>query len=580
MLPVNSDERNQRSHTLLKWGPFVVICTAMAFVAGAVILNDGSSTVEATEEIAAPEDDSIGAPEPTGLMPITYDEASEAGTEEDRDWGEVCDTETGQVKLPMVFASPCVPVFEDDNGGAQSPGVSQDTIKVVWYKPDESMDLTALLGGQGLDETPEDQFDTLQDWVELYSSVSETYGREIELIPFYATGTEGDAVASRADAERIAEEHEPFAVLGGPRTDGGAFAGELARNEIVCLGCSLALPDCKIQDIAPYAWGTAPSNTQFIATLLEWMGVDEGGSGLTGKAEFAGDPVLAASERKVGVVHFEQDPPIMGECTGDNWGDEAVVEPYLLDFGAMPQVAVEIMAKMKSEGVTTVIFMGDPLMPIYLTNAAQNIDFHPEWVFTGTVLTDTNVFGRQYEQNQMAHAFGVSQTGVPIPPESYGGAMWLYKWYFGEDATPAALSQYQVVGANVPRLLRGIHMAGPELSAETFSRALFRVPPLGGGPTTPQTSNGHWGFFDTTDYNGVDDLTEIWWDAEAVGENEIGVEGLGMWRYVDGGTRFTTLNPTTPNPFVVEGTVTNYEEAPPESRAPEYPPPAGSPAAG
>lgn len=270
----------------------------------------------------------------------------------------------------------------------------------------------------------------------------------------------------------------------------------------------------------------------------------------------------------------------MGECTGDNWGDQAVVEPYLLDFGAMPQVAVEIMAKMKSQGVTTVVFMGDPLMPIYLTNAAQNIDFHPEWVFTGTVLTDTNVFGRQYEQNQMAHAFGVSQTGVPIPPESYGGAMWLYKWYFGEDATPAALSQYQVVGANVPRLLRGIHMAGPELNVDTFSKGLFRVPPLGGGPTTPQTSNGHWGFFDTTDYNGTDDLTEIWWDAEAVGENEIGIEGLGMWRYVDGGTRFTTLNPTIPNPFVVEGTVTNYEEAPPESRAPEYSPPAGSPAAG
>ena len=77
----------------------------------------------------------------------------------------------------------------------------------------------------------------------------------------------------------------------------------------------------------------------------------------------------------------------------------------------------------------------------------------------------------------------------------------------------------------------------------------------------------------------ADDLTEIWWDPTATGEDEIGREGLGLWRYVDGGRRFTSLDAPAPNPFVVEGTVTSYDTLPEEDRPPEYPPPPGSPAA-
>ena len=32
---------------------------------------------------------------------------------------------------------------------------------------------------------------------------------------------------------------------------------------------------------------------------------------------------------------------------------------------------------MKSAGVTTIVFMGDPLMPIYLTKAASDQNYHP-----------------------------------------------------------------------------------------------------------------------------------------------------------------------------------------------------------
>jgi hypothetical protein len=62
------------------------------------------------------------------------------------------------------------------------------------------------------------------------------------------------------------------------------------------------------------------------------------------------------------------------------------------------------------------VFLGDPIMPIYLTKAATDQNYFPEWIITGTVLTDTTVFGRLYDQKQWAHAFGISSLPLPGCP--------------------------------------------------------------------------------------------------------------------------------------------------------------------
>jgi hypothetical protein len=71
----------------------------------------------------------------------------------------------------------------------------------------------------------------------------------------------------------------------------------------------------------------------------------------------------------------------------------------------------------------------------------------------------------------------------------------------------------------------------------------------------------------------------VWWDPDATGESETGVEGKGMMRYVDGGKRYLPGEwPTDPMPwFEKEGTVTVYTEVP--DPPPSYPPWPGSPAA-
>jgi hypothetical protein len=77
------------------------------------------------------------------------------------------------------------------------------------------------------------------------------------------------------------------------------------------------------------------------------------------------------------------------------------------------------------------------------------------------------------------------------------------------------------------------------------------------------------------DYTEFDDVTEIWWDPNAQGEDEIGQNGRGMYRYVDGGKRYIPGQfPTTaPRVFDPKGTITVYENYPPGEAPPSYPRP-------
>src|SRR5258708_1564532 len=50
------------------------------------------------------------------------------------DWGPNCDTHTGRVAVPLLYAPPCVPLFKGDNGGITAPGVTNDTITVAVYE--------------------------------------------------------------------------------------------------------------------------------------------------------------------------------------------------------------------------------------------------------------------------------------------------------------------------------------------------------------------------------------------------------------------------------------------------------------
>lgn len=148
-------------------------------------------------------------------------------------------------------------------------------------------------------------------------------------------------------------------------------------------------------------------------------------------------------------------------------------------------------------------------------------------------------------------------------------------WSAAAEVRPVPI---ELRNLGVVRLARiGIHQAGPNLGPETFRDGMFAYPPSGDSPTQPQISFGEHGFHAQPDYLAVDDMTEIWWDAEAKGKDEQGEEGTGMVRYSEGGKRFLpgTMPKAPPKAFQEEGSVTIYDEPPADEAPPTYPSPAG-----
>ena len=95
----------------------------------------------------------------------------------------------------------------------------------------------------------------------MFEQFYEIYGRTIELETYVSTGLANDEVTARADAVRIAEDFEPFVVLGGPALT-SAFADELAAREVMCIGCTPGQPPEWYAERDPYVWGIAISGDQ------------------------------------------------------------------------------------------------------------------------------------------------------------------------------------------------------------------------------------------------------------------------------------------------------------------------------
>ena len=112
--------------------------------------------------------------------------------------------------------------------------------------------------------------------------------------------------------------------------------------------------------------------------------------------------------------------------------------------------------------------------------------------------------------------------------------------------------------------LRGVQLAGPDLTPSTFATGLFRAPPAGGGPTSPLDAYGYQGAAPLPSYSSPADYTFLWYDATAKGPDEEGVDGTGSdalrerRHALQGG-----VVPAGPVPmFSVAGSVTSYASPP------------------
>lgn len=570
MKAMEDQARVEQTRRLAKWGPGVVLLVVVGLVTLLIATTDpiddqADSTGGSTTSVPLAE-----VKLPPGVMPFSVAEAR--GEVDSIDWGQRCDVSEGVLALPMSPPPGCFAPYEGPPGGATAVGVTADSIRIVVYVPQENDPILSFIYKQvGADDTPTDTFQTYQGYNELLGRYFETYGRRIELVRYDATGAISDAVAATSDAETIARDLAPFAVIGGPLLT-EAFAETLAANKVLCVSCVSGRTTDWYEQRSPYVWDVQKNSQQSQLMVTEYVGKRLAGD----VARFGGDAVKD-QPRKFGLIYLSSGPESellreqMEQRLADQYDVELTDVASFADPISLGGQAREMLARMKSKGVTTILYVGDPLAPQSLTENATAQDYYPEWVITGSTLVDTSVFGRTYDQVQWQHAFGPSNLFARVSPH-ISGAVNLYRWYFGE--APPARSSAPLILPNLQFIYSVIQGTGRELTHDMFRRVIFGAEIIPGSVLSPQISWGERGIWPGVDYSGVDDQTEVWWDVNAKGLDETGTDGTGLWAYVDGGRRYLPGQwpESPPKVFDPEGAVTIYTELPPGFTLPDYEP--------
>jgi hypothetical protein len=560
-------------------GPVVLIVAALIAAGITATVNENNNS---TSTSTTPATGSTSTNTSHTSVPITYALAAKEGRANDYDWGPQCDHATGRLKVPTVYAAPCVPVFTgSNNGGSTFGGVSGNTVNIVYFQGQPGGLASTISSAAG---TNAEAFATAQAYVAMFNKIFELYGRHVNLIQFTASGADTDPVAAHADAVTVAQQLHAFASING-YGETTAYEDELARLHVLCLVCGDSALYGQIEQNAPYLWANLPTANTSLQETVDYVV-----SKLNGKdAIWAGDPSFHTKKRSFMVVSETSEPPSPGfnelqqsltarlQAGHVNMASDTSLT-YTLNLTTLPSDAATIAEKLKTSGATSVVFAGDPIMPIYLTRACAQIGYFPEWIITGIVLTDTSTLARYYNQQEWSHAFGVSSLSVPVPVAN-SDSYHLYRWWYGANKSPASIAAPAIIPP-IEQLFWGIQLAGADLTPNTFTAGLFRAPPTGGGPTTPLEAYGHQGAAPTPSYSSPADYTYLWYDATAKGPDEEGVEGTGLMAYVNGGHRYKAgVVPIGPVPmFSAAGAVHTY--ASPPDRAPNYPAWPGSPASG
>ena len=543
MQPASDSPSGGGSSSLRRWGPIAAIVVVIAIIVGVVAMGGddddegataGGGDTDTTTEVTTADGEVA--------YPMSFRNAEEAGLD-DLDWGERCDTERGQVKMPTHYAAECYLPFEGDNGGVTADGVTADSIKIVVYQgPEEDPIINYITDAINVDDTNAQVEDTMRKWVDMLSTYYETYGRKVELEFYVSNGIAVDAVTARADAVKIAEDMKPFQVWGGPAlTD--AFAEELTARGIQCFGCGVGETQETKQERAPLSFSVGMTSEQARAHNVAVLANQVAGH----DAEYAGDPAFQDQERKFGYLYIEtsEESAENAQKYKDDLAERGVelveMVPYTLDPATLQETASNAITKLKQAGVTTVIFAGDPIAPRDFTKEATAQNYFPEWFLNLSTLIDTNVFARTYDQEQWKHAFGISALTTRLVPQAPGEitGFYLYEWFFGEE--PQADDVIGVLRPAPDFFFTVLQEVGPNLTHDTFRDAAFRLEPVHRGLTWRYETfgdHGLWPDLEGDDYGAIDDVTKIWWDPDDEAEDEIHNPGKGVWQFVDGGKRY------------------------------------------
>ncbi|MBX7159709.1 MAG: hypothetical protein K1X95_05405 [Acidimicrobiia bacterium] len=438
--------------------------------------------------------------------------------------GTACPDRSDQV-AGDPYSPPCL-AFSGSNGGATSKGVT-DTEIVIAVRESEGggfQDALSKAAGASISDSPEDTKRTLLGLADYFNANYQFYGRKIRLEFFTGKGDPlkevvgGGQEGAEADAIKVSDEVGAFADLSATTPP---YADALSRRQIVNIGSPYMSREWYSQR-APYSWSPFTDCSIIVETVSDYYA-----KRLAGHPASLAQGDLAGRDRAPAVIAPEnswyQECVSAGLKIMEGHGlTPTLNEKYILDLNLMSNQAVNLVAKLKSANVTTVVCGCDPVLLLFMTGKAREQNYFPEWILTGVAFTDQDIVGQLFDQSQWVNSVGVSFAGDVQPMKASLGYNAYKSVRSDEPAFATDGLYYQML-----ILALGIQMAGPNLTPSTFQQGLFAYPPRT-GPA------GTW-HFGAGDFTTSDDAREIYWDP-----NRRSVQNGEQGAYVDTspGSRF------------------------------------------
>jgi hypothetical protein len=483
-----------------------------------------------------------------------------------------CDANGRQIGVTF-YMPPCAPVWHGgDNGGPTMNGVTANKINYIIYIAQGNAEVNAILNTEGLAATPNQfcqaftafQLELNKRWEHYgraYNSLNgpgnhsglaeETNGCQFPFFQGQCSLTPPDPPCERAEADLIASTMHPAIVLA-PVAD-QSFYNELGKDHVIVAGGENQ-PDVYHTNVAPYFWDAFQSGTRALAVSAEYYckklygkPVQFAGSDV----EHPGSPLAPPPRRKAAIIFpaTNGDPTykisadqFVHAITGGECGspaDSVKEYPYQSDITTAQQQSTTTVTELQQSGVTTVVFYGDPIAPVFLTTTANNQNYHPEYMLTGTGLVDYDVLGQLYNPNEWQHAFGISTLPDGIPFDQTDAV----KAANDANGTGSQLDHTENLAWTYYTFMgSAFQLAGPKPTPDVMQAGLFGAPPIGGDPIHPLAEYGR-----SNEYTGLRDDREVYWCKAAISPYN---NQPGEYVAVDGGRRFQLGQIASGNPRV------------------------------
>jgi len=446
------------------------------------------------------------------------------------------------------YSPPCVQ-FSGNNEGATAKGVTANTITVsARITTDQNFQNTlAQLAGAQLQDTNADNERTLNAIAEYFNTHFQFYGRKIVIKYFTGQGSLANELQGygQAQAEADAATAESLGSFADITAESEPYATALWQDGIMGFGDPY-MPNFWHQQHAPYDWSIETDGTD-LATDVGYYVVNTlcpPGS----PAAYAGGSLKNAPRKFAGIVPENELYVTSGQVFGSIMSAHGCPDTqfeYTLDLGTESQQASNLVAQLKAGGYTTIVCGCDPIFPVYLSGAAAQQDYFPEFVEIGAALVDQDYVGQLYNQQFYQDAFGISPNEQAVP---YTQTLGYAAYEVGCQADPSICNGQgpsffvNIIYEQFDMLAIGIQMAGPDLTPANFQKGMFAYPARDG-------PFGLWGW-SPSQYTTPNDFREVCWDPGAVSAyngKQGAYEQVASGPFANG-ARFTASNvPDTAN---------------------------------